>query len=475
MTVGAPEVVYPPCPQEAHAGFLVWRDGFHGKAPARRQRFRCVNPQDSSDWHAFTPPVLRAEAHEHRCLDCQQYVPSHAGPAVPGGYHYLSKVVAGALGAVANGRTYSEASQAARRALAHAAGLGPADGTREFSVNGQLAADWTEVFTDVVVTQPEHWPAVVLLDATKFHRRAAGAKVHAFTLLFAYGYDVYEGPQAKPPDQDPGKQQETDDGMPFGDGPAEVAADRAVNGRLLRIGLVAKEDEARWAEFLSGWTGTPQVVVGDGARGAKNAVETIWPGRVSWVRCVYHWQQNLMSAVLGDLARLTGLASGSKTVQQDELLVQTRAAFASPAAFREFQAAARQRFGRHAEFAELPASSLVWLRTNGKAALTQLADAGTRPGPQSIGPLEQVILRTRQQVAGRAQSLRNPARTQLMLTLLAAGSRNDANVDIWAGLIYAHLAANGSRPALRQRGVAGHTMSELASPQPKSVKHKIPA
>ena len=467
MAIGVETVVASRCPEEAHAGFLVWRDGFHGKVPARRQRFRCVNPQDSTDWHRFTPPVLRAEAHEHRCLDCQQYVPAHAGPVVPSGYHYLSKVIAGALVAVATGRTYSEASQAARHALGHASGLGQADRKKPYSVNGQLAADWTEVFTDVVVTQPQHWPAVVLLDATKFWRRVPGGRVDAFTLLFAYGYDVYEGPQEKPPEMDPADEQARDDGALFGGDP--VAADRAVNGRLLRIGLAVEENEASWKAFLSDWSGTPQVAVGDGANGARNAVEALWPSRVLWVRCAYHWKKNLVSAVISDLVRLTGLPSESAKAQKDRLVVQARAVFTSTAAFLQFQTSARKRFGRHAEFAELPASSLVWLQTNSKAALAQLAEADTRPGPQSIGPLEQVIFRTRQQVAGRAQSLRNPVRTQRMLTLLAAGSRYDANVDIWAGLIYAHLAANRSRPALRQREVTGHTMSELAIPQPKPV------
>jgi len=375
MAIGVETVVASRCPEEAHAGFLVWRDGFHGKVPARRQRFRCVNPQDSTDWHRFTPPVLRAEAHEHRCLDCQQYVPAHAGPVVP--------------------------------------------------------------------------------------------SVDAFTLLFAYGYDVYEGPQEKPPEMDPADEQARDDGALFGGDP--VAADRAVNGRLLRIGLAVEENEASWKAFLSDWSGTPQVAVGDGANGARNAVEALWPGRVLWVRCAYHWKKNLVSAVISDLVRLTGLPSESAKAQKDRLVVQARAVFTSTAAFLQFQTSARKRFGRHAEFAELPASSLVWLQTNSKAALAQLAEADTRPGPQSIGPLEQVIFRTRQQVAGRAQSLRNPVRTQRMLTLLAAGSRYDANVDIWAGLIYAHLAANHSRPALRQREVTGHTMSELAIPQPKPV------
>jgi hypothetical protein len=47
-----------------------------------------VSLDESSDWHRFTLPVLRAAANEHRCLDCQQLVPTHAGPVVAEGYHY---------------------------------------------------------------------------------------------------------------------------------------------------------------------------------------------------------------------------------------------------------------------------------------------------------------------------------------------------------------------------------------------------
>ena len=69
----------------------------------------------------------------------------------------------------------------------------------------------------------------MLLDATKFWRRVPGGRVDAFTLWFAYGYDVYEGPREKPPEMDPADEQARDDGALFGDDP--VAADRAVNGR----------------------------------------------------------------------------------------------------------------------------------------------------------------------------------------------------------------------------------------------------
>jgi hypothetical protein len=437
------------CPDPAHAGFRVWRDGFRGKAPARRQRFRCVNPADRSDWHRFTPAVLRAAAHEHRCLDCQQFVPPNAGPVVPGGYHYLSKVIAATMAAVANGRTYSEASQAARLALDHAAGRASAHGT-DYSAHGQLAADWTEVFTEVVVTAPKRWPAVVLLDGTDFYRRAPGGKVPAFTLLFAYGYDVFEGPLAEPED------------------PMTGPPDRAINGRLLRIGLAGEESAASWGQFLSEWDGTPQVVVGDGAKGGQNAVEATWPGAgVTWVRCVYHWRKNLTAAVLSDLARVAGLSSASATVQEDKLLAPACGAFAGPTEFAAFRDAAHERFAAHREFAELPSLSLNWLSKNAGTALAQLGEADSRPGPQSIGPLEQVIHRARKEIARRAQGLRNPLRTQRMLTLLAAGFRNDANIDIWADLIYTHLAANGSRPALRQRSVVGATMNWPAQPSPK--------
>ena len=63
--------------------------------------------------------MLRAEAPGHRCLDCEQHIATHAGPVVPGGYHYLSRVIAGALADVARGSTYASASTAARAELAH--------------------------------------------------------------------------------------------------------------------------------------------------------------------------------------------------------------------------------------------------------------------------------------------------------------------------------------------------------------------
>ena len=84
------------------------------------------------------------------------------------------------------------------------------------------------------------------------------------------------------------------------------------------IGLAIQDSEASWKAFLSDWSGAPQVAVGDGAHGARNAVEALWPGRVLWVRCAYHWKKNLVSAVISDLVRLTGLPSESAKVQKGQ-------------------------------------------------------------------------------------------------------------------------------------------------------------
>jgi hypothetical protein len=222
----------PRCREPGHEYFRVWRDGFKGKAPARRQRFRCVDPDNRTNWHRFTLPVLRVAAHDDRCLGCQQHVPTHGGPVVAEGYHYLSKVVAGALTEVARGATYSAASASARVALAHAGGEDLTG--RRFSVHGQLAADWTEVFTDVVLTPEERWPGVVLLDSTDFWRRAGGGRREvAFVLLVAYGYDVWEGPHPEPDD-------------PF----VVREPARTRNERVLRVMLTHNRKQPAWEELL---------------------------------------------------------------------------------------------------------------------------------------------------------------------------------------------------------------------------------
>jgi hypothetical protein len=392
--------------------------------------FRCVDAYDRRDWHRFTLPVLRVEAHDRRCLECEQHVAPHAGPVVPAGYHYLSRVISGALADVATGSTYAQASSAARAALAREAG-----NYREwveYSTNGQLAADWVEVFADVAVPAERSWPPVLLLDATKFWRREGGARVAAFTLLCAYGYDVLEGPQP-PPDE------------------WEVRPKaRTVNGRIVRISLVERENQHAWAEFLRELPGIPQVVVGDGHGAVRNAVQAVWGDETAFVRCVYHWRLNLEEQIKFDLVFLTGRLSTHADVADHPIWAETRRAFSSTTAWETFKAQLTEVVAEHPR-----SQALGWIAAYDDDIVAQLNAIGVRPGPQSTGPLEQDIQRLRQLLARRVQALRNGPRTRSLIHLLTAGIANRVNRDEWGARIYDHLEANNRRPARSQRMVAG--------------------
>jgi hypothetical protein len=423
----------PRCREPGHEYFRVWRDGFKGKAPARRQRFRCVDPDNRTNWHRFTLPVLRVATHDDRCLGCQQYVPTHGGPIVAEGYHYLSKVVAGALVEVARGSTYSAASGAARLALAHAAGEDLTG--RQFSVHGQLAADWTEVFTDVVLTPEERWPGVVLLDSTDFWRRVGGGRREvAFVLLVAYGYDVWEGPHPEPAD-------------PF----AVREPDRTSNERVVRVMLTDNRKQSAWEGLLRSLPGVPRVVVTDGEVAIRNAAVSLWGNEPDFVRCVFHLRKNLETQLASDLVEATGHRSTDPEVKKHPLMLAALGATSSVSDWNAFVTRVRS---------ELPTRSLTngWLSGHNAEIRAQLANADERPGPQTLGPLEQKIHQLRQRLARRVQGLDNPDRTQLLLNLLTAGMNNQANADLWAERIYEHLLEHQRRPQRRQRQIAGASM-----------------
>lgn len=83
--------------------------------------------------------------------------------------------------------------------------------------------------------------------------------------------------------------------------------------------------------------------------------------------------------------------------------------------------------------------------------LTQIERRPFRLGPESTGPLENEVKVVREKISGRAQALRNQPRTNLMLMLLVAGRRGQANERIWAEKVREHLVTlEGIAPRQRQ-------------------------
>lgn len=417
---------YPVCSVPGHDDRRVVRDGFTGTGSFRRQRYRCVNADDSADWHRFTLRVRRVSTDAHWCADCAQPVGEHAGPPIAVGYHYLAGVVAEALMSVAGGSSYRHASEGARAALTRYEG-----GGGEPSRHGQLAADWVEVFADVVAPPDgAPWPDVVLLDSTDFRVRTEAGPVRAFSLLCAYGYDLRPRRVG-------------------GDG--AIAGHAAVNGRLLVAHRAEGKAARHWKKLLVSRPGAPQVVVADADAGIAGAVAAAWRTAppVS-VLCVWHAARTLGVAVASDINRV------ARTGRNPDASLPTTEQLSSLDGLDTLAADLAERFGSDEVFANgSPSLSLSWLGRNEPQMRTQAQLAGQVRVPLSVGPLEAHIKELRRKLEGRAHMLRNGPRTDRLLRLMVAGANNEADRRAWAWRIYEHLENQGGPAAGRQRSIAG--------------------
>jgi hypothetical protein len=96
------------------------------------------------------------------------------------------------------------------------------------------------------------------------------------------------------------------------------------------------------------------------------------------------------------------------------------------------------------------------MRENELLVLCQIARRRDRLGPESTGPLEVEIANFRGRLGRRAQSLANKARTDLLLRLLVAGRRGEANEQVWAERVRQYLVAlSGQPPGQRSLVKAG--------------------
>jgi hypothetical protein len=465
------------CGDDTHGGpdRIMMRDGFAGRAPRRRQRYRCRDAEDRKDFHRFVPEVPRLEAQQHRCLECESPLSTGQGPNAARQYDFVAREVASALSAVASGATYQEAAFTARTSVSEQLRAAEREPTWVPNAlrHGQVVADWVEVFTDPVLagSEDQAWPDVVLLDSTNFWRRLNGVRVNAFHVLLAYGYDIIPVPDtaAETADDQVGHPDDDDDWGSFVDFPDELLPaprPQLTRGRLLRAEAHRSADAATWEAFLRSWPGTPQVVVADRDSSVRKAVTRAWPagpGRLlpEFVNCRWHLARRLRDVLVEDLVELDqrSVPMGQKLADArvHPLAAKVQLAFDTAQAYRDFLAEAHQVIdvGRLKATGEDGDRSQTtrWLMRNEHRIIAQIERRKDRVGPESTGPLEAEIFSIRSRLARRAQSLRNQPRTNLMLRLLVAGRRGQANERSWTEKIRQHLAENaGTAP--RQRAIS---------------------
>lgn len=306
-----------------------------------------------------------------------------------------------------------------------------------------------------------------------------GNKAPAFYLLCAYGYDVEHSQEPDTPTYVPAEPHESDIWAgPRAEGAEQVVhtpSAAAVRPRLLRVWAAQGTTTADWVEFFSSWPGRPQVLVSDGAPEILSAKRSVWPGQLGLpapehVRCRWHLLQNLRDHIAIDLARAdTGpgkFGAKYKRAQSAPLWEMAEMAFADERRWQLFRHLAYDGLGHlwfgeravrgHKDPVPYERETLAWLRANDMLVRVQMLRRPFRPGPEAIGPLEAHIEKLRRRLAGRAQVLANRERTQLLLRLLTAGIRGDAEQPLWAERIRQYLTElEGVAPKQRPLAVTG--------------------
>ena len=177
------------------------RDGWYGKAPHRRQRWLC-RPSNVDAAHRFTPVLTRQGEPHAFCLECSTGLEVWEGQAGAREYRFAAREVGEALAAVAAGASYRAAAEAARR-RADRVPVGSDDDRserrRDAARDGQLVANWIDVFNDIVCFGElrGRWPTVLLIDSKNFRVISGERARRGFHVLAAMGTQRGEGSKCR--------------------------------------------------------------------------------------------------------------------------------------------------------------------------------------------------------------------------------------------------------------------------------------
>lgn len=274
-----------PCPQHPHG--RVVKNGLYGKAPHRRQRYRCY-PSDGTKSHVFAGDTPRLISEAGSCEHCENPIEQHQGPRVARTWRFPVAQAGKALVMVGQGVSYTEA----------------ADRTRVVNRRGQvvrgsqMVGNWVEVLGPVVAAPHAEtsWPETVVLDDTWFDviNRRTGQRSRAFHVLGAYGYPV-----------------------------------GASRGRTWALTASPRARRQDWVSLLHTLPGQPKLVVCDDDKAITGAVAARWPDATIKL-CEHHLRA----------AARKHLSTYGRAGYGDELMELLNDAFRSPQGWTDFKAAA---------------------------------------------------------------------------------------------------------------------------------------
>lgn len=389
----------PECPRRGCSSTRVVLDGIQRRGGRPRQRFRCYRADGS--YHRFIGKLGRTRQEESSlCVECENHIHAHEGPAAPGEFEYLVREVADALVRLGQGSSYTEAAKRAR-VLANVGKDHEPRGVR----TGQTVAEWVADFVPVVAKRHAEtaWPEVLVLDSTEFMwtNPRTGDTTQLFAVMAAYGYDA-----------------------------------NGENGRLWKLWASPTDDAAAWKEFLDLLPGKPRSVVCDRDFGIIGGVQAKWGKGKAGVPihlCEYHLLNKGRAALMKD-----GIRYGDPL---NDLLHDSLHSHVEWCNF---------------EYAVQAQPELVnankWVAHWSKRMRAQTARRASLPPVYGNGAIEAHIDRVRQALERRAWTFRNRERMNLLLELIRLRSLRADNATTYAADIRAHLL-DPNRPSRRYRAV----------------------
>ncbi len=247
----------PTCRNPAHRNGAVVRAGWHGVAPHRRQRWLCKLANGDTP-HRFSEELPRQEREGSHCSECSSALDPWEGQAGARDYAFHARDIAHALMLVASGVSYRQAAKATRTAAARGSS-GVTWGQRvprmrQHVVDGQLVANWVDVFGPVVTFAHGHgqWPERMAVDSVGF--RSGGAVARGFNIMVAVGY---EAPSFREP-------------------------------KVWLMRPFVQRNQDAWEEFFNLLGGTPRRIVADIDASIAGAVDACFP-RANSRPPTYHW------------------------------------------------------------------------------------------------------------------------------------------------------------------------------------------
>ena len=339
-------------------------------------------------------------------MECSTGLEPWEGQAGAREYRFSAREVGEALAAVAAGASYRAAAEAARRRAERLPDGAPDEWPgrrRDPARDGQLVANWVDVFSALVCADelPGRWPETLLIDSKNFRIRTGEHTGRGFYVFAAMGSEAAE----------PGKW--------------------APAPQLWRLEPFARKDQAAWEAFFGALEGAPRVIVSDADNALACAIESVFGDAAPEHRlCEWHLgrklREHLPDELLDDrdhpISR--ALAGAFHTPERWKALLE---AIADEHSGGRSLVLARRWLGRYGDRVEAQVAS---------------RDPG---GPNSTGPVEQVLREVDRRIGDRVGSFTNRARMAKLLALMTLDLSGKADGREWADRLRERLYLAGGR------------------------------